>query len=190
MGIVILVVFLATVFAAFIIPSSGVTDQFHRILGKILIAGVLIQGLCGCITWTLQTSSKINPVIVYYSNIIHNILGYIILILIGIFILKQTYNFDKYFFWPVLIINIVSYISFFLYKLFNPLMQKYNSLKLNTKNIPIIKYSRDLARYHRNYFIFSDKVYSLDNVITSHPGGYEVINHIRSRNVDRYIFGS
>jgi hypothetical protein len=42
MGIVILVVFIGAIFAAFIIPVSGVTDQFHRILGKILIAGVLI----------------------------------------------------------------------------------------------------------------------------------------------------
>jgi cytochrome b involved in lipid metabolism len=35
-----------------------------------------------------------------------------------------------------------------------------------------------LAKYHGNYFIFADKVYDIENVITSHPGGYELIKSI------------
>lgn len=41
-----------------------------------------------------------------------------------------------------------------------------------------------------DYFIFSDKVYDLHNVMSNHPGGYELIKNIRGRDVDRFIYGS
>jgi hypothetical protein len=69
-------------------------------------------------------------------------------------------------------------------------MQKYNFIEKHNKNFPIIKNLRELAKYHKNYFIFSDRIYSLDKIITSHPGGFYVIDQIRARVIDRYIYGS
>lgn len=50
--------------------------------------------------------------------------------------------------------------------------------------------TQELASQKGNYFIFADKVYDIDKVITNHPGGYEFINNIRGREVDRYLYGS
>jgi hypothetical protein len=49
---------------------------------------------------------------------------------------------------------------------------------------------RDLAYLHGDYFIFADKVYDINKLITNHPGGFDVINHARGREVDRFLYGS
>jgi hypothetical protein len=49
---------------------------------------VLIQGLSGCITWILQTSSRVKPLHVYYCNNFHKCIGFIVLILGSISILN------------------------------------------------------------------------------------------------------
>lgn len=44
-----------------------------------------------------------------------------------------------------------------------------------------VRGNQDLAKYHTNFFIFADKIYDINNVISNHPGGYEVINRVRGR---------
>ena len=52
-------------------------------------------------------------------------------------------------------------------------MQGYTKIQEeDTSAIPRVSTSQDLAKYHTNYFIFADKVYDINKVITSHPGGY------------------
>lgn len=61
-------------------------------------------------------------------------------------------------------------------------MQSYTALSTKgDKNIPLVRSSKDLAKIHEGYFIFADKVYDINNVITNHPGGFDVINRIRGR---------
>lgn len=47
----------------------------------------------------------------------------------------------------------------------------------------------ELEVYHGDYFIFADYVYRLGPVLGAHPGGFEIINESRGREVDRFIYG-
>jgi hypothetical protein len=155
------------------------------------LAGLIIQGLCGCATWVLQVSSRIRPDIVYYANLAHHIFGYILFFLIGILIIQVAFGVDRWISFAAIIIDVIGVIGYLVFRLTRPIMQKYNTLPItDDKHFPSIKSSRDLAKLHGNYFIFADKVYNLDTVISNHPGGYELINHVRGREVDRYIYGS
>jgi hypothetical protein len=81
-----------------------------------------------------------------------------------------------------LIISLVSYVGFIIFKFLKKNMQSYTTLSTNDdKNIPLVKSSRDLAKMHEGYFIFGDKIYDLNKVLTNHPGGFDVIDHIRGR---------
>jgi hypothetical protein len=118
------------------------------------------------------------------------VLGYIVLLLGSISMLKLAYHLNRSLFWVAIVIDSITLLGYTALKSFRPRMQRSNSAPQNTKGVPIIKSSRDLAKYHHNYFIFADRVYSLDRIISTHPGGYEVIKHIRERVVDRFIYGS
>ena len=52
-----------------------------------------------------------------------------------------------------------------------------------------MKKKSDLKIYSSNYCVFSDYVYSLDEVYNTHPGGYQIIANIREREIDRFIYG-
>lgn len=52
-----------------------------------------------------------------------------------------------------------------------------------------IKSHKDLGVYSENYFIFANYVYSISNVIGSHPGGWNIIEAVRGREVDRFLYG-
>jgi len=43
--------------------------------------------------------------------------------------------------------------------------------------------------YKADYYIFADKLYPISNIINSHPGGWEIIQAIRGREIDRYWYG-
>lgn len=81
-----------------------------------------------------------------------------------------------------LIILLCSYIGFIIFKYFKKNMESYAGIPTqDDKNIPLVRSSRDLAFMHGNYFIFSDKVYDINKVISNHPGGFDVISHVRGK---------
>lgn len=41
-----------------------------------------------------------------------------------------------------------------------------------------------------NYFIFDNSVYSIQRLLTTHPGGFTLIDKVRGREVDRFIYGA
>lgn len=48
---------------------------------------------------------------------------------------------------------------------------------------------KDLRIYSENYFIFANYVYGLSKILASHPGGWGIIEKIRTREVDRFLYG-
>lgn len=40
-----------------------------------------------------------------------------------------------------------------------------------------------------NYFIFDNSVYNIERLLTTHPGGFTLIDKVRGREVDRFIYG-
>lgn len=43
--------------------------------------------------------------------------------------------------------------------------------------------------FNGDYFIFADYLYKLTPLLTAHPGGFQIINRARGREVDRFIYG-
>jgi hypothetical protein len=43
--------------------------------------------------------------------------------------------------------------------------------------------------YSQHYFIFANYVYDLTHILGVHPGGWAIIENIRTREVDRFIYG-
>ena len=52
-----------------------------------------------------------------------------------------------------------------------------------------IKSLKNLNIYSDNYFIFANYVYSLSSILSDHPGGWQIIEAVRTREVDRFIYG-
>lgn len=156
----------------------------HVILGLVIMGSFILQGIAGIISWSCQRSSRVNPNCVFYANVIHRIFGYIIyiLVLIQFLIYLRNDKDEQPLFLATLIICLVSYIGFIVAKFFKKRMQSYAPLTSKREyNIPLVRGSRDLSKLHGNYFIFADKVYDIDKVITNHPGGFDVINNVRGR---------
>lgn len=57
------------------------------------------------------------------------------------------------------------------------------------ENLKIVKNEIDSSNFKKDYFIFADKIYDIDNIIERHPGGWQIINAIRRREIDRYWYG-
>jgi hypothetical protein len=52
-----------------------------------------------------------------------------------------------------------------------------------------IKSVKDLKIYSENYFIFANYVYSISPILGAHPGGWNIIEAVRTREVDRFLYG-
>lgn len=119
-------------------------------------------------------------------SLVHKIFGWILLVLTVI----QFCVIGKIALY--LTISLVSWALFFLYKIFRPRMQNKPAISNLSESVKTLTASQvsSMLQDKKNYFIFADKVYDIDKVITSHPGGYELINNIRGREVDRFLYGS
>lgn len=94
----------------------------------------------------------------------------------------------------VIILNLISFGGFILLKYVFKKKAVSTSVKEDDrdieKNIRQIKSVNQLGKYSDGYFIFEDKVYDIENIIATHPGGWELIKAIKGREVDRYIYGT
>ena len=70
-----------------------------------------------------------------------------------------------------------------LYRYFPPEIQTiakdYQTDDKEMNNIRVVTKKSDLNIYSRNYCVFNDYVYNLDNVYNTHPGGYQIIANVR-----------
>jgi hypothetical protein len=158
--------------------------QVHVGVGMAIMAGVVAQGALGIASWGCQKESKINPYLVYVINLSHRLLGYALylLALVECLLFLANDKKEQKFFIATLVVSLISYVGFLVLKYFKKSMQSYAALPDHEfKQIPFIRSERDLAYTHGNYFIFSDKVYDVNKIITNHPGGFDVIGHIRKK---------
>ena len=112
-------------------------------------------------------SPNIPPSIVYITNKAHPIFGWLILIAAKISLYKAS---------PyktiLLIIDIISHVSYLILKF----IPKSAPTSIKGFGMRTIKSHKDLKIYGTNYFIYADVVFSTDQLIMSHPGGFKIIN--------------
>ncbi len=105
----------------------GEIGEFHTWLGIALLITIALQSFGGATTWLLQKSAKVKPTVVYVMNWIHRILGFVLLIMATVQILVVT-KYNNKIFIPVLVISVVSWVFYLLYKFCRPNMQGYSVL--------------------------------------------------------------
>lgn len=91
MSVVIVITLISGAIAAYTLDGVEVSG-FHKNLGGVLLAGVVVQGLCGGIAWALQASSRVRPDIVAYSNTVHHLLGYLLIILVAVELIQISFS--------------------------------------------------------------------------------------------------
>jgi len=145
--------------------------DFHTGLGIAIMAVLLLQSIGGMACWTLQKEPRVKMSLIPIASISHKILGWILLLLtvIQFCVIGKTTLY--------LTISLISWGLFFLYKGYRIIYRKMENdpqlyLTKKDKDILVISQFQELTKYKGNYFIFADKVYDIDKVITNHPGGY------------------
>lgn len=191
MGIVTIITWMSGFMAIIEFGVPAPIGDFHVGLGLTIMTLLILQCLGGIVSWSLQSISRTAPLKVGLANLLHRIFGWILLLLTMIQLLVPTKYNEPNLFTAIIIIDLVSYILFIALKVFRKRLQGYSQIQSEDINgVPVIKSLEELAKYHGNYFIFADKIYNISNVITNHPGGYELIHSIRGREVDRFLYGS
>jgi len=127
MSAVIVVTLISGAIAIFTLEEVKVSG-FHKKLGGFLLAAVIIQGVSGAITWKLQISSRIRPDIVSYSNTIHHLLGYILLILFAIELIQISAKKQNKIFFATIIVDVLGILGYLLFRLLRPKMEKHNGI--------------------------------------------------------------
>ena len=56
-------------------------------------------------------------------------------------------------------------------------------------DIPKIKYIEDLEKGKGEYVVFADHVYDISPLETLHPAGYQIVEVVKGREIDRFIYG-
>lgn len=130
---------------------------------------------------------------VYTLNKTHTIFGWIYIILVKVPLLNGWYGNGKLgyiMFIIILSLSIFSYAWFLYLKFFRKkICADYVCYKKSEKQIRIIKSSKDLDIYSGKFFIFGNYVYNISSILSMHPGGWKIINEIKGREVDRFLFG-
>lgn len=146
-----------------------------------LISGEVILGILTRIFNTRHARS----LIILRMKRIHKILGYIVVILCkaNIYII----NFNKYY--GILIQDIAFVIIFILCKIFLPRMMSQITPPINQpQSIRKISSMHEMSS-EGDFISFANYVYDLSTMNIFHPAGLEVIKSVKSKEVDRYIYG-
>ena len=168
--------------------------DLHRTAGVITLACTLV--ICvGGVWLRFSQESAIAPAwVVHYSRYVHAVGGIIVWVVAQIALLSAWKGVNETVFIGVLVWQIVFLLFRAGYRFFPPRLESKvidpqtedESLQ---REIRVVKKSDDLRIYNTDYCVFSDYVYSLERVYNTHPGGYQIIASIRTREIDRFIYG-
>ena len=175
------------------ILNEGIGGSFlHMILGFVLLITMPFILLSGAVCKIQQQFNGIDPKKVYIGNWGHTIMGWVIIGLSKFALYSsRAEEGETSLMVALLIIDIISHVLFLVVKFL--VIKKMEGISvdpsLQTQELRLIRSEKDLKIYSQNYFIFADYVYSVDNVLGNHPGGWQIIEGIKGREVDRFIYG-
>jgi hypothetical protein len=161
----------------------------HGTYGTMLLGFSTLQVVGGTVIRWLQHSKKADFPQLTIVKSIHRYMGYFLAITYKVMTLwSWTYNYDTLkclFAWEVLCI-----VTFLVFKLASPKMTKtVIDSQINTYLCPEIGSIEEINKVTDNYFIFSNYVYDAKGLTEEHPGGHKVIELMKGREVDRFIYG-
>ena len=167
--------------------------DLHRTAGVITLACTLV--ICvGGVWLRFSQESAIAPAwVVHYSRYVHAVGGIIVWVVAQIALLSAWKGVNETVFIGVLVWQIVFLLFRAGYRFFPPRLESkvidhQTEDETLQREIRVVKKKNDLNIY-TDYCVFSDYVYSLEGLYNTHPGGHQIIANIRTREVDRFIYG-
>lgn len=157
----------------------------HMIIGITCFSVVCLVTVLGITTQLLKLFNGKSSLLILLKKI-HTILGYLILLLCKInslIIVKENL------FTTLLIIDVCSIVFVILWKLLLPKMEHNKMINRVKEPLRSIKSVRELDT-DRSYVVFANYVYDVAPLRRHHPAGFQVIETVKNKEVDRYIYGS
>lgn len=165
--------------------------KVHIKIGLAIIIIIFAQVLSGMVTSLSKVFFKeANPYVIFFSKIFHVLVGYALTILSKI----QTYMFlyqkeDYKLFWILLGFEIFFLIAWLLQKLFFPVLESVVVPRYENLQVQRVKNVSEVKTLSANLGVFANYVYDLTPLETYHPLGFRIIESIKNREFDRYIYG-
>ena len=179
-----------------LVAESGeiANEDLHETTGIIAFALTLVICVLGVWLRFSQESAIIPGWVVHYSRYVHVFGGIIVWVIAQIALLSAWQGVDNTIFTGILIWQIVFIIIRTTYRFFPPRLESkvidhQTEDETLQREIRVVKKTDDLRIYNTDYCVFSDYVYTLEGLYNTHPGGYQIIANIRTREVDRLIYG-
>lgn len=176
-------------------------QQGHLVIGIMILAWFGIQIVSGVIVRILQVFTKVHPKYIKIFSYLHLISGYMMIILAKINVLWGWWMTElRVPFWIVFAWNVAMILLIAMRK-FSQTLTKYvgyrnvpSSVKLNTYSTSLQMFVNNRPYNHLDllpfqYMIFADHVYNTEKFRHLHPGGKYIIDSLKGREIDRFIYG-
>ena len=157
----------------------------HMIIGITCFSVVALVTILGLATQLLKFFNGRSSLLLLLKKI-HAILGYLILLLCkanSLIIVKDSL------FTTLIIVDISSIILAIAWKILFPSLEQ-NQLTHKPKEPHKSIQSIKELDHDRDYVVFANYVYDVAPLRRHHPAGFQIIQAVRNKEVDRYIYGS
>ena len=191
------IVFMTLLFAIPILRANGIPNadkynyQRHYIIGVVILVLVCLQTLLGILSSVMKMMKSSPTIGIFASNTIHKYFGYVLLFL-GKFqmyyILDNNGNHpDK--FWGLFASDVIFFLLFVAQKIYFPTFAE-EIMPLFTGNMKTISSVQELKKDpNEPVGVFANYVFDLKNLQMFHPAGYRIIEGVKYRDFDRYLYG-
>ena len=157
----------------------------HMILGITCFSVVAVVTVMGITIQLLKLFNGRTSIILLLKKM-HRILGYLIVLLCksnSLIIAKGDL------FTILLIIDVCCILFVAAWKLLFPKMEHKQIVYKHKEPVRMVRSIKDLDT-NRNYVVFENYVYDVQPLRRHHPAGFQIIEAVKNREVDRYIYGS
>lgn len=173
----------------------------HLVLAFVICGVVAVEIVAGFVSYFLQLLTKVNPRVLKFFRWVHMIGGYLILVMA-----KGETVYGWVLYNSMTAVTIVSAEIVLVITLFFVYVRKVNRITEENKSYQLLRRPinqeesilinllnsdlpyNSLALKNFNFFIFNDFVY-LYGSRGFHPGGGKIMDLVRGREVDRYVYG-
>ena len=174
------------------ISEFGYVVYVHAVIGLTLFGLIGTQFITGLTTRILQRTPGAHTRSLAALSRTHRVLGWVIGYVCKGNILLITEGYPLFPF--IACLEGVWIIVFIFMKLKRP--PKITTIALpessSTSGVREIRHLSELRRKSqppKDYFVFADRVYDMEPLKVSHPGGYKILKPLIGREVDRFVYG-
>ena len=155
----------------------------HYILGIVCCGAAAFVSLAGGITKLLNIFNASSNSILYFRRF-HTWSGYVAVICckVNIYILGEDVG-------AWIAIDAICVIIYVVWRLLFPKLEARGISPKYDVAIPSVKSVKELDQ-SRPYVIFANNIYDAGPLRYNHPAGYQIVEVLKNKEVDRYIYGS